>query len=384
VGGSIIEKHGIVLGAKLAAILLVGCLSLVVLSLFDLSTSITSIFPPYVELVFVCVLVGLIFFSVVGLLRGSWIANYVSLIVSVSIIILSGFSLTILYSEYQISSSAAFSLSTSLLFGVLVIICIFKTTNLKLEEKSSIENTNATGSDRYAIQTIDAEKIYASGSNAIHAVNDLNLKVRKGDFVAIMGPSGSGKSTMLNLIGALDKPSAGKILIDGIDISNLGENALAKLRNEKIGFVFQSYNLIDRSSVKHNMELPALVKGYSKEKRDTKIDELLSTVQLSSKLLIKPKTLSGGEQQRVAVARALINDPEIILADEPTGNLDSKTGRTIMDFLRTLNSERKTTIVVVTHDPEVAKRTDRIIYFRDGTIIKEEITGVVRLNENTA
>jgi putative ABC transport system ATP-binding protein len=384
VGGSIIEKHGIVLGAKLAAILLVGCLSLVVLSLFDLSTSITSIFPPYVELVFVCVLVGLIFFSVVGLLRGSWIANYVSLIVSVSIIILSGFSLTILYSEYQISSSAAFSLSTSLLFGVLVIICIFKTTNLKLEEKSSIENTNATGCDRYAIQTIDAEKIYASGSNAIHAVNDLNLKVRKGDFVAIMGPSGSGKSTMLNLIGALDKPTAGKILIDGIDISNLGENALAKLRNEKIGFVFQSYNLIDRSSVKHNMELPALVKGYSKEKRDTKIDELLSTVQLSSKLLIKPKTLSGGEQQRVAVARALINDPEIILADEPTGNLDSKTGRTIMDFLRTLNSERKTTIVVVTHDPEVAKRTDRIIYFRDGTIIKEEITGVVRLNENTA
>jgi putative ABC transport system ATP-binding protein len=182
------------------------------------------------------------------------------------------------------------------------------------------------------------------------------------------------------LLGALDKPTAGQIKIDGVDISNLNENQLAKVRNEKIGFVFQAYNLIARSSVSHNMELPALVKGYSKEKRAEKIAYLLDTVNLGNKAPVKPKTLSGGEQQRIAICRALINDPEIILADEPTGNLDSKTGQAIMDFFRNLNTEKKTTIIIVTHDPEVAKRTDRIIYFRDGTILKEEQTSAGKLS----
>jgi putative ABC transport system ATP-binding protein len=187
-----------------------------------------------------------------------------------------------------------------------------------------------------------------------------------------MGPSGSGKSTLLNLFGALDRPTSGKILIDGVDISKLDDEELAKIRNEKIGFVFQAYNLIARSTVKRNMELPMLVKGYSKEERMRRIRDLLSVVGLQDKLYRRPKTLSGGEQQRIAIARALVNDPEIILADEPTGNVDSKTGHVIMSFFRKLNKERGTTVVVVTHDPEVARMTDRIIYIRDGKIFKEE------------
>jgi putative ABC transport system ATP-binding protein len=201
------------------------------------------------------------------------------------------------------------------------------------------------------------------------------MNVQKGEFVAIMGPSGSGKSTLLNLLGALDKPSSGRILIDGVNISGLNENELAKLRNEKVGFVFQAYNLISRSSVMRNMELPALVKGYSKEERQKRVRDLLTVVGLNDKMVRQPKTLSGGEQQRVAIARALINDPEIVLADEPTGNVDSQTGRMIMEFLRRLNSERGTTVIVVTHSSDVANMADRIIYIRDGRISREERAG---------
>lgn len=350
-----------------------------VFSIVGLSTSMTSVFPTQIELFLTVFFAGLILVTFIGLLKSSRIACYSALLAAVYIIILAGFALVFSFSPHQPNVGTILSYSASLLFGVLTIVFIFRVETKISRSVSIAQAKNTPNCNECAIQIINAKKTYTLGSNIIQAVNDLNLTIKKGEFVAIMGPSGSGKSTLLNLIGALDRPSSGHILIDNIDISGLNENQLATLRNEKIGFIFQAYNLIARSSVKHNMELPALVKGYSKEEREERISGLLNAVQLSSKILVKPKLLSGGEQQRVAVARALINDPEIILADEPTGNLDSKTGRTIMEFLRKLNSERKTTIVVVTHDPEVAKITDRIIYFRDGTVLKEELTsaGVV-------
>jgi len=260
-----------------------------------------------------------------------------------------------------------------LILGALVMISIFKMRlNYEVEQQSEESNAKDPSSEVYAIETENVTKKYIVGSNVISAVNGISLKVKKGEFVSIMGPSGSGKSTLLNLIGALDRPTSGRVLIDGVDISKLDDKELASLRNRKIGFVFQSYNLITRSTVKRNMELPALVSGLSKRERLKRIRELLDVVGLSGKMDRKPKTLSGGEQQRVAIARALMNNPEIVLADEPTGNVDSKTGRIIMNFFRKLNRERGTTMLIVTHDPEVARMTDRIIYIRDGRIFKEE------------
>jgi len=277
--------------------------------------------------------------------------------------------------------TAFFTLPTTMLtLGILIIILLFKGYSDPESPVNSQSSTLDAGnspvnSNFYAIETENVTKKYFIGPVVIPALNGISLKIRKGEFTSIMGPSGSGKSTLLNLLGALDRPTSGKVFIDGVDISQLNDKELAKLRNEKIGFVFQAYNLINRSTVKRNMELPALVKGYPKEERMKRINELLSIVGLSDKLNRKPKTMSGGEQQRVAIARALMNDPEIILADEPTGNVDSKTGRMIMGFFRKLNKERGTTIVVITHDPEIARMTDRIIYIRDGRIFKEERGG---------
>ena len=264
----------------------------------------------------------------------------------------------------------------SVILGLAVIAILFHD-QVDPENSADPHSSNADAEfadleNQYVIETRNLVKKYFLGSNVINAVNGIDLKIRRGEFVSIMGPSGSGKSTLLNLLGALDKPTSGKVLIDGVDISQLDDKGLARLRNEKIGFVFQAYNLIARSTVKRNMELPALVKGCSKDERMRKIKELLSIVGLSDKMYRKPTTLSGGEQQRVAIARALMNDPDIILADEPTGNVDSKTGHVIMNFFRRLNRERGTTMVVVTHDPEVARMTDRIIYIRDGRIFREE------------
>ena len=177
--------------------------------------------------------------------------------------------------------------------------------------------------DGYAIETVDLKKTYLMGLVKVHALRGVNLKIRHGEAVSIVGPSGSGKSTLLNMLGALDTPTSGKILIDGKDITRLGERALARFRNRKIGFIFQSYNLIDRSKVTKNVELPAIVAGMPKKTRDERVHELLDLVGLGDKADRKPNALSGGEQQRVAIARALINDPAFILADEPTGNLDS-------------------------------------------------------------
>ncbi len=225
----------------------------------------------------------------------------------------------------------------------------------------------------YAVELIDVKKDYILGPVVIKALRGIAMRVKRGEFVAIMGPSGSGKTTLLNIIGALDRPTSGKVLIDGIDISQLNDDELAYLRNQKIGFIFQAYNLINRTSVLRNVELPAIVAGVPKKERIKRAKEVLKIVGLEKEMHRQPKYLSGGQQQRVAIARALINNPSIILADEPTGNLDSKTGMEIMNYLRKLNREFGTTIIVVTHDREVATIADRIFHIRDGVIVKEEL-----------
>ena len=226
-------------------------------------------------------------------------------------------------------------------------------------------------SEGFSIETYDLKKTYRMGLVTVHALNGVSLKIKHGEMVSVVGPSGSGKSTLLNMVGALDTPTSGKILVDGADITRLGERALSKFRNKKIGFVFQSYNLIDRSKVAKNVELPAIVAGMPKKLRNERVHELLDLVGLGDKTNRKPHALSGGEQQRVAIARALMNDPTFILADEPTGNLDSKTGQEIERLLLRVNKEKNATIVIVTHNLELAEGTGRIIHLRDGVIEKE-------------
>ena len=230
----------------------------------------------------------------------------------------------------------------------------------------------AENGEDYVVEIINLKKIYRVEGIETKALNGVNLKVRRGEFISIVGPSGSGKSTLLNMLGALDKPTEGKVLIDGIDITQLSDSKRAELRNKKIGFVFQSYNLIPRIDVLKNVELPLILRGVEPAERKRKALEVLNEVGLASKAHNKPTQLSGGEQQRVAIARALVTDPSLILADEPTGNLDSKTGKTIIELFKILNKKGRT-IIVVTHNMEVARETDRIIYLRDGKIEREEI-----------
>jgi len=199
------------------------------------------------------------------------------------------------------------------------------------------------------------------------------MEIKKGEFISIVGPSGSGKSTLLHLMGALDQPTEGKVFIEGTDLSRLNGKQLANLRNKRIGFVFQAYNLINRMDVLTNVELPMIVRGLSRNKRRNKAKQLLEAVGLGDKLNRKPMELSGGEQQRVGVARALINDPVLILGDEITGNLDTKTSTQIMDILRDINTESKTTFLIITHNLEVAALTDKILYLRDGRIVGEKL-----------
>lgn len=223
----------------------------------------------------------------------------------------------------------------------------------------------------YAIETRGLRKVFKIGAVAVEALRNVNLGVRHGEFVSIMGPSGSGKSTLLNMLGALDRPTAGQVLVDGVDITKLNDFQLARFRNEKIGFIFQSYNLINRSTVIRNVELPAMVKGTPEKTRKKRALELLSLVGLGGKAYRKPNALSGGEQQRVAIARSLINEPTFILGDEPTGNLDTKTGAEVTELLKRINRERQATLVIVTHNPELVQEADRIIRIRDGLIEKE-------------
>jgi putative ABC transport system ATP-binding protein len=220
------------------------------------------------------------------------------------------------------------------------------------------------------IELNDVHKIYDMGESKVHALDDLTLSIRQGEFVAIMGPSGSGKSTAMNLVGSLDIPTHGKIFLDGHDISHLDESDLAQIRGKKIGFIFQQFNLIPNLTAKENIMLPMLFQGYSLEEREKKAEELLKLVELEERMEHYPNQLSGGQQQRVAIARSLANDPEVILADEPTGNLDTKTGEIVMNFLEKLNKQGKT-IIMVTHSPELAQKHAKIVYWlKDGRLEK--------------
>jgi len=215
------------------------------------------------------------------------------------------------------------------------------------------------------IEIKDLTKLYKSGRSTIHAVDGINLTVNKGDFLAIIGLSGSGKSTLLQLLGCLDKPTAGEIKIDGQDVTKLNDRKLADIRQKKIGFVFQGFNLIPTLTARQNVEAAIAKRGRNDKNRSL---EVLEKVGLGERANQLPSLLSGGEQQRVAIARALINGPEIILADEPTGNLDSQTGKMIFDLLHQLSKSENTTVIVVTHDLSIAGQTDKTYYLKDGKL----------------
>lgn len=219
----------------------------------------------------------------------------------------------------------------------------------------------------------NVRKTYMMGEVRVPALQGVNFEVYEKDFVAVLGPSGSGKTTFLNIIGLLDRPTEGKIYIDGSNTLKLNDSELAELRLKKFGFVFQTFQLIPWLNALQNVEIPLTIAGVTVDKREQKAIELLRLVGLAERMTHRPLELSGGEQQRVAIARALVNDPEIILADEPTGNLDSKTGMEIILLLKRLNDERGATIVAVTHDKSIADKAKRIEYLRDGAIVKEEV-----------
>lgn len=226
-------------------------------------------------------------------------------------------------------------------------------------------------SSEVLIELRDVHKFYELGKVKLHVLRGINLEIYSGELTSIMGPSGSGKSTLMHLMGCLDRPSSGEVIISGVKTNELGDKELSRIRRETIGFVFQSFNLIPRFSALKNVELPMVFSGISREERVRRARELLERVGLSERIHHKPTEMSGGEQQRVAIARALVNNPRVILADEPTGNLDTATGEGIMKLFEEMNRDGLT-IVIVTHDPEIAERTKRIIRIRDGVIEREE------------
>ncbi|MCS7364905.1 MAG: ABC transporter ATP-binding protein [archaeon GB-1867-035] len=225
---------------------------------------------------------------------------------------------------------------------------------------------------KYAVELFDVRKDYFLGKIRVPALRGVNLKVLSGDFISIVGPSGSGKTTLLNVMGLLDRPTEGKVYINGMDVSRLSESERAKVRLKYIGFTFQMFHLIPWLTALQNVEIPLILAGVPSKLRVKRAIECLRAVGLADRMNHRPGELSGGEQQRVAIARAIANNPKIILADEPTGNLDSKTGRTIVELLRSLNEKLKTTVIIVTHNLEVAKSTNKIYHLRDGVIVKEE------------
>ena len=226
------------------------------------------------------------------------------------------------------------------------------------------------GAANPVIRVRSLEKNYRMGAETIHALNGVDCEIRENEYVAVMGPSGSGKSTLMNIIGCLDRPSSGEYWLSGENVSKFGDRALARVRNRRIGFVFQTFNLLPRANALQNVEVPLMYGGVARRERRARAREALRRVGLADRMKHKPNELSGGQRQRVAVARALVNEPDILLADEPTGNLDSRTGQDIMNLFGTLH-EAGQTIILVTHESEVAKRAGRHVHLRDGTVTED-------------
>jgi putative ABC transport system ATP-binding protein len=239
-----------------------------------------------------------------------------------------------------------------------------------LQDHQDHQETN--GSNGAVIRIDRVSKIYRTGDIAVHALRALSLSVHHGEFVAIMGPSGSGKSTLMNIIGCLDRPTKGQYFLEGVDVSTMGRAALADTRNKRVGFVFQSFNLVSRTSAMENVELPLLYAGVNTADRQRRARAALAEVGLADRTRNMPNQLSGGQQQRVALARALVNNPSIILADEPTGALDTRTSVEVMEIFQRLNQEKKLTVIIVTHEHDVARYAERVIQVRDGRISSDE------------